>query len=102
MKDELTFEYKLTKEDVERVGLTRYDVLKIILIDADYKVFKIYADYKASKPHPYYYMIGKTKSYIKKYFEERYTWLKVYSIEEVDYKSMSEEERDSLASSIII
>ena len=50
----------------------------------------------------YYYMIGKTKSYIKKYFEERYTWLKVYSIEEVDYKSMSEEERDIFIYDIII
>ena len=47
-------------------------------------------------------MIGKTKSYIKKYFEERYTWLKVYSIEEVDYKSMSEEERDIFIYDIII
>ena len=82
--------------------LTKYDILKTILRDENYKVFKIYADYKASKPHPYYYMIGKTKSYIKKYFEERYTWLKVYSIEEVDYKSMSEEERDIFIYDIII
>ena len=82
--------------------LTKYDILKTILRDENYKVFKIYADYKSSKPHPYYYMIGKTKSYIKKYFEERYTWLKVYSIEEVDYKSMSEKERDIFVYDIII
>ena len=68
--------------------LTKYDVLKTILRDENYKVFKIYADYKASKPHPYYYMIGKTKSYIKKYFEERYTWLKVYKYTTLALKSL--------------
>ena len=82
--------------------MTRYDVLKIILRDEDYKVFKIYADYQPVEPHPSYYMLGRTKKHIKSYFENRYTWLKVYSIEEIDYKSMSDEERDSLAMKITI
>ena len=95
-------ELKITKEDCEKNGLGRNDVIKIILKQEDYKIFKIYADYKKAEPHPFYFMMGKDKEKIKKLFKERYTWLDIYKIEEIEYDKNDDYTLDFLSRNMII
>lgn len=95
-------ELKITKEDCEKNGWLRLDVIKIILKQENYKVYKIYADYKKQEPHSFWFMMGKDKKELKKLFKERYTWLDVYKIEEIQYDKNDDAELEFLAVNMII
>lgn len=52
------------------------------------KVYRITADYRPLKPcspHPYYYVKASTKSSAKKLFKDKFSWLEIYEVKEVDF-----------------
>lgn len=47
------------------------------------KLYKIEADYANRTRHPRYYVLAPTEMLAKKKFKGKFTWLKIYSIEEM-------------------
>jgi len=57
------------------------------------KLFKVTADYRANNPNkPIYQVCARNKAECRKAFNNKFSWLKIYEIEEISFKDVDKKQ----------